>query len=106
MSTERAGSRVVIVYIPAIHQVTAAARPILESQGFVWDERTLRDETIPERLRRYGTANDVAVVDLLPVFRARPDRASLYFPHDGHWTPAGHALAAETIADALALPGS
>ena len=103
---ERAGSRTVIVYIPAIHQVTAAARPAIERYGFAWDDRTLVDTTFPDRLRAFGAAHDVPVVDLLPVFRAHADRP-LYFTTDGHWTAAGQALAADTLGTAVAplLPG-
>jgi lysophospholipase L1-like esterase len=95
-----ADAGVVLVYVPAIHQVSEAARPALEASGFQWDARTLADTTLPDRLRRFGAARDVPVVDLLPVVRTQPGRA-LYFPRDGHWTPAGHALAATVIADAV-----
>jgi hypothetical protein len=39
----------------------------------------------------------------LPAFRARTaaDPRLLYIPADGHWNEAGHALAAETLADSL-----
>jgi hypothetical protein len=92
----RAGSRVAIVYIPAIHQVTDASRPALERDGFVWDEHTLTDTTLSDRLRALGDAEHVAVVDLLPLFRAAHD-PSLYYPRDGHWTAKGQALAADTL---------
>jgi len=97
----RAGSRVAIVYIPAIHQVTDASRPGLERDGFVWDAHTLTDTTFSDRLRRLGEAEGVAVVDLLPVFRAAHD-PSLYYPRDGHWTAAGHALAADALVGPVA----
>ena len=46
-----------------------------------------------------------AFVDLTPQLRAQARRASdnkLYYPLDGHWTAAGHAVAAETLAQAIA----
>jgi lysophospholipase L1-like esterase len=96
-----AGARVVLVYVPAIHQVTDAGRAWLERTGFEWDPRTLVDTTFPDRLRRFGEREGVPVVDLLAVFRARRDARRLYFPEDGHWTPAGHAVAADAIAAAV-----
>jgi acetyltransferase AlgX (SGNH hydrolase-like protein) len=44
---------------------------------------------------------DIRVIDLLPVFRARGASVPLYKPRDTHWNVAGNALAAETIAAAL-----
>ena len=70
------------------------------ARGFEWDPRTLTDTKLADRLVAFGADEGITVVDLLPVMRAHRTRA-LYFPSDGHWTPAGHALAARTIADAL-----
>ncbi len=46
---------------------------------------------------------NIPYVDLLPSFRARAEQPSelLHFRHDGHWTPAGEQLAADTIYDFL-----
>lgn len=41
----------------------------------------------------------IPVIDLLPAFLADP-RCPLYM-NNTHWNPAGHVLAAETIAPAL-----
>ena len=100
-TARRAGTRAAIVYIPAAHQITDAARAPLEDHGFVWDPRTLVDTTFPDRLRRFGAEEHVPIIDLLPVFRAARDHP-LYFLHDGHWTPAGHAVAADAMVGALA----
>jgi lysophospholipase L1-like esterase len=97
---ERAGSRIAFVYIPASHQVTTAARAAIEASGFTWDPRTLEDTTFPDRLRALGKTLNVPVVDLMPACRAAPDPAALYFARDGHWTAAGHALAARELARA------
>ena len=41
--------------------------------------------------------NNIPVIDLKPIFQAHDNNNSLYFEVDGHWTVAGHALAAEAI---------
>jgi hypothetical protein len=56
------------------------------------------------RLTGFLTAQNIAHLDLLPIFReaaARPDTPPLHFRHDQHWTVAGHRLAAEAIGDFL-----
>src|SRR5215469_14448856 len=40
-----AGARPVLIFAPSVQQVTAAAKPYLESLGFEWDGRTLTDST-------------------------------------------------------------
>src|SRR5262249_10093165 len=72
----------------------------LESLGFAWDDRTLTDTTFTDRLRALARSEDVAFVDLLPVLRARRNEG-LYFPRDGHWSPAGHQLVARVVARTL-----
>jgi lysophospholipase L1-like esterase len=107
-----AGARPMLIFAPAVQEVTGAAKPYLESLGFEWDDRTLTDTTFADRLRATALAEHVTFVDLLPVLRARRDDA-LYFPEDGHWTPAGHAHVAHVLARALtrverdpAVPGT
>jgi len=95
-----AGARPVLIFAPAVQQVTAAAKPYLESLGFEWDGRTLTDSTFADRLRALARAEHVTFVDLLPCLRARRDHG-LYFPEDGHWSPAGHAHVAHVVARAL-----
>jgi lysophospholipase L1-like esterase len=95
-----AGARPVLVFAPAAQQVTAAARPYLESLGFASDDRALTDTTFVDRLRAFARSEDVPFVNLLPVLRARRDDG-LYFPKDGHWNSAGHEVVADVIAGAL-----
>jgi len=96
----RAGARTVIVFIPAAFQVTPAAWRFLEKYGIRGDERTLTDTAFADRLKEFGAAADIPVVDLLPTLRSQANRR-LYFVRDGHWTPEGHALAAASLAGAL-----
>ncbi len=42
------------------------------------------------------------VLDLTPALRAVQHQAPLYYAQDGHWTPAGHRVAAEAAAPFLA----
>lgn len=58
------------------------------------------DITRPQRvLTDLGSDLGLHVVDLLPVFLAAPDRSTLYFREDKHWTAAGHSRVAEVLAD-------
>ena len=57
-----------------------------------------------QRLNHFLAAESIPHLDLLPIFRqvaARPESPPLHFRHDGHWTVAGHRLAAEAIHDFL-----
>ena len=48
------------------------------------------------------TDEDLTYIDLLPIFRGAASRGEqLYFETDGHWTAAGHLLAATAIRDFL-----
>lgn len=95
-----AGARPVLIFAPGEQQVTAAARPYLEALGFEWDDRTLTDTAFTDRLGALARAEDVTFIDLLPVLRARRDDG-LYFPKDGHWSPAGHRFVADVVAGVL-----
>jgi hypothetical protein len=94
------GGQLAVVIIPAREQVypdewartVAASR---EMQALNWD-LTLPNQQVSQIL----TGLQIPHLDLLPVFQATANDTSsgrLYFVHDGHWTEAGHTLAAEAI---------
>jgi hypothetical protein len=58
------------------------------------------------RLAGIAERQRLPLLDLLPSIQAAQDAGSaLYYPADGHWTSAGHAFAAQQIADYLARTG-
>jgi hypothetical protein len=97
---EADGSQLAVVIIGAPEQVyperwQAILRrtPALQDQG--WDL-----ETPNRRLASFLDSAGIPYLDLLPLFREKankPDTPAFHFRHDGHWTPAGHELAAEAI---------
>lgn len=87
------GLRPVVVVAPAKAEVhpeeLAAQGPAISGGAFAAE--------VADRCRVEG----VPCLDLLPAMRDRartPGADPLYWPDDTHWSPAGHALAAEAIA--------
>lgn len=84
---EAAGKNVTIVVIPRPNDIARAAGKTATPFG--------------DGLAALLTARpDVTVIDLLPVFAAQADLAALFNPCDGHWSPAGAALAADAVGKA------
>ena len=66
------------------------------------------DRDKPDRvIRRFLARREIATIPLLPAFRDRFSAGgpALFYWLNMHWAPAGHALAAETIADEIARLG-
>ncbi len=80
------GARFAVVYIPE-------RGPWVKEQDYY-----------SERLRAWSAAHGAQFINALPAFRAHPNPASLHYPKDGHCTPAGYALVADVVAQALAIP--
>ena len=55
------------------------------------------------RVKAWAQSRGVTVIDLLPAFQSEAARSDelLYLPTDGHWSAAGHRLAAEVAARKL-----
>jgi lysophospholipase L1-like esterase len=53
-----------------------------------------------ERIRMLSQNEGVRFIDLFPKFLEGGNED--YFPHDLHWSPKGHRVAAERIAEAMA----
>lgn len=80
------GARFVLVYLPQRSELSR----LPSRHPYVRAVHAL----VIEAARRY----DIPLVDLAPPFHvAAREGAELLFPHDEHWTPLGHDLAAEVL---------
>jgi hypothetical protein len=95
-----AGSELVVMMIPDEYQVDEGLRDrVLVHLGESIDEY---DIDSPQRHLADALAGiGVRTVDLLPRFRSAARNRRLYWPLNTHWNPAGHALAAEVLAEEL-----
>ena len=100
------GIETALVVAPAAFQVDAA-----EWDALIEDNKLKREDWAPDAPNRYlaarATEIGMPMLDLLPAFQTEAARGGppLYFARDGHWTPAGHALAAREVAAFLAARG-
>ena len=85
-----AGAVLGVVVFPAQHESEAHAAG---SAAFAYPAR---------RVRQRCQALGIACLDLTPSFAGVPEIPALYWAGDGHWTAAGHALAADSAARWLA----
>lgn len=84
------GADLLVVMIPMRQQIYPAERHGLEDLD--WDK--------PQRLvEDFLTRSGIDWLDLRPALVAASDGPPLYFAIDSHWTPRGHAVAAEAIAE-------
>lgn len=96
------GARTAVMLLPLRVQVEPdAMRRLLAAHGL---EPSEIDPDQPQRrMVSWGAQRGIPVFDTLPVFRAWADDGGspLYVERDGHWTAAGHALAAKFAAGAM-----
>jgi len=96
------GAEFLLVIIPIGEQVDPTFRSKV-AEAWALDPATLTRNP-QERLLRFGEETGIAVLDLIPVLEQNKDQ-QLYFPHDGHWTPAAHDIVAREIARFLRTRG-
>ena len=97
-SVQQHGRRLLVVVIPPRYLVypawwgeVLASHPAMS--GRAWD---VSGPT--KRIVEWCARQAIACLDLAPVFIAAAHHSTpLYFHHDGHWTVAGHELAAQTL---------
>jgi hypothetical protein len=102
----RRGIRPAVVFLPDDHQYDparhrAGGRSVWREVGVTVREAWLHDDTeVQRRLVDWSRAHRVPFLDLTPALRrSLNDGAALTYRLDGHWTPAGHRVAADVIED-------
>jgi hypothetical protein len=98
---EQSGSRLCILAIPCPYQVSPKCRQFLRELGCQAPESLATATTINRWLAAYCRRRQILLIDPLDDFLRAPDPASLYYPRDGHPTPAGHRLLAEALIEHL-----
>ncbi|MCC6875502.1 MAG: hypothetical protein IT378_14435 [Sandaracinaceae bacterium] len=108
---QRRGARFAVVlipskeslYLPLMRDAVDAARfrdctrSDTSFDAFLRNHRAQHEVTLAEL-----EASHIEVIDLEPVLREAAERGDmLYFPDDTHWSPAGHTVAADHVADEL-----
>ncbi len=92
------GVPMLVALVPLRDQVSDARWEALRAKrSLAPDSRSRPQEMLVGMTAEMG----IEVVDLLPVLLRSPNRESLYFDIDGHWTAAGHQVAADALKPAL-----
>ena len=97
-----AGGRLLVAWTPTPEAIRAStfaetfADPSGQALvgGLDWDRPA-------RRLGRISAELGIPYLDPLPDFRAAPDPESLFLHANGHWSAAGHALAARRVAERI-----
>jgi lysophospholipase L1-like esterase len=95
-----AGARMVVLLIPHDAQLNADKMATELGRFHLAREQVDVDRPRRELIAQAGRLG-LDIIDLLPALSARADRANFTYRHDFHFTPLGHAVVAEVLADEL-----
>jgi hypothetical protein len=88
-----------IVVIPSTVQVDRSHYEFYRKAAFELDDRLL-DSTAPQdHVRSFCKARHIPCIDLLPRFKAAPNKRELYWENDDHLSEAGHVLAFKILSE-------
>ena len=90
----------VVLLIPAREQVSKEfyEKYLIDNN---LEEKDLFMNKFQEKIKSFGRAKNINVIDLLPRMKEISANNSLYFEIDGHWNEKGHEFAAELLYDYL-----
>ncbi|MBM4328122.1 MAG: hypothetical protein FJ118_13280 [Deltaproteobacteria bacterium] len=101
------GGKLLIVAVPSSYSVVHDWKKVFQEGTRLDQPPDDFDPLMGEKwLERLGRENNIAALNLAPVFLEYRDRQSLKDPYlwyscDGHWNPVGHFLVANVVAQAL-----
>jgi len=96
---ENHGTEFVLTVYPWAHQVSDTEW--IPGRYTFMPRNAVASLKSPNTVHELSVAHGIQLVDLFPAFRAYKGREALYFSHDQHWTPAGHRVVADALADQL-----
>jgi hypothetical protein len=98
-SAEAIGAELLVVAAPSQFQIYDEDFSELLKTGNQSEREKYSQEAPNRRLAEVAERANVRLLDLLPGIRAAAATSDtpLYYREDGHWTPAGHALAARLV---------
>jgi hypothetical protein len=100
-AVEADGAKLIVMVVTAREQIYPADWEQL-LQTYPAMQKVAWDVNGPERhVLDWCARTGVACIQLSPTFLTQRDQERLHFHFDGHWTAAGHALAAQTVANYL-----
>lgn len=106
VESERRGAKVAVFLIPLWIQVSEE-----RLDAFLNEHQLSIDQLAIEQpqshMRAIGQEEQIEIIDLLPDFRhaEKQNPRKLYLADDGHWTAAGHRLAAGIVKERLSALG-
>jgi lysophospholipase L1-like esterase len=99
LATENGAEFAVVLVPPAFEVYPERWRELLDLTPQMKEAELQPDQPLGN-LQRFLDENRVRVINLLPDFTAHVREASnLYLRDDGHWTAAGHAIAAHAVSE-------
>jgi hypothetical protein len=104
--TRARGARLLVVHVPSRLEIDDRTWR-LSRHLYGWDEAGWDRGRVAQRLKEIGTQAGIPVLDMTEALRlANESRGPRpYFTYDGHWSPAGHRVAAREVQRFLASRG-